>query len=65
VTHTNWEGVGVTPDVASKASEALVVAYTLALKTAKPRLQDSRLEKARRDALADPSQALEKVGLAK
>jgi retinol-binding protein 3 len=31
ITHTNWEGKGVSPDVARPASEALEVAYRMAL----------------------------------
>lgn len=32
VTHSNWEGVGVSPDIASPQDQALLLAQTLALK---------------------------------
>ena len=34
ITHTNWEGVGVIPDIATPANNALNVALRLALKKA-------------------------------
>ena len=32
ITHTNWEGTGVEPDVVTNASDALIVVYKVALK---------------------------------
>jgi hypothetical protein len=32
ITHTNWEGTGVEPDVVTNGSDALIVVYKLALK---------------------------------
>jgi hypothetical protein len=32
VTHTDWEGVGITPDIASSAKKALDLAQVAALK---------------------------------
>jgi C-terminal processing protease CtpA/Prc len=58
ITHTNWEGTGVEPDVATIASDALVAAYKLALTDAKPSLQSEELTKERQLALQDPQAAL-------
>jgi C-terminal processing protease CtpA/Prc len=57
-THANWEGVGIVPDVPTPAGEALVTAYGLALKAAKPAVATPKSEKERADALADPHNAL-------
>lgn len=62
ITHANWEGVGVAPDIPAKASDALVTAYVQALKTAKPEVMDFRLQKSRDDALENPAQALRNAG---
>lgn len=58
ITHTNWEGVGVEPDVVTNASEALIVAYKLALKDAKSSVESEELSKERQLALQDPQAAL-------
>jgi len=58
ITHTNWEGTGVEPDVATNASEALIVAYKLALKDAKSRVESAELTKERQLASQDPQAAL-------
>ena len=58
ITHGNWQGTGVEPDVATTASDALVAAYKLALTDAKPSLQSEELTKERQLALQDPQAAL-------
>src|SRR4029077_17170871 len=35
ITHTNWEGTGVEPDITTAVSDALVAAYKLVLPTTK------------------------------
>lgn len=55
-TNTNWEGVGVSPDVPTSAASALIEAYKLALQTATDPIADSAM--ARKAALADPGTAL-------
>lgn len=62
ITKTNWEGVGVTPDVSVPAAAALETAYALALKTSTPHVADPDLDKARAAAIADPKAALRKAG---
>lgn len=58
ITHTNWEGVGVAPDVAAAAKDALRVAQTALLndllKTASSEQQTQRL-KQRLDAIGKES----------
>ena len=63
ITKTNWEGVGVQPDVETKFADALLEAYTRALRTAKPTVSESRLDRARERAISDPAQALRDAGL--
>lgn len=58
-TGSNWEGVGVRPDVAIDPSKALLEAYTLALKSANSSFGFSA--DARADALKDPQKALERA----
>jgi hypothetical protein len=58
VTQTNWEGVGVKPDVASTATEALQTAYTLALEAVKTHPHDRHLDDELAGALHDPGAAL-------
>jgi hypothetical protein len=58
VTHANWEGVGVIPDVQTAPDQALTAAYALALKAAKPAVATPRSEKERAEAMADPRAAL-------
>ncbi len=43
ITKTNWEGVGVQPDVAVPAAQALNTAHLAALKAVLPRTTDARL----------------------
>ncbi|WP_269714611.1 S41 family peptidase [Caulobacter sp. NIBR2454] len=57
-TKTNWEGVGIAPDVATPVGEALTKAYELALKAAKPTIRFKALDDQRAKALADPKAAL-------
>ena len=57
VTHTNWEGKGVQPDVpTADAQSALLTAYELALKAAHSAFDETLLE--RKQALEDPAKAL-------
>jgi C-terminal processing protease CtpA/Prc len=58
VTHANWEGVGVVPDVPTAPDQALTTAYTLALKAAKPLVATPKSENERAAAMADPRAAL-------
>lgn len=58
ITHGNWEGTGVAPDVAANQSEALLVACTLALKESKFSVASEELSKERPIALQDPLAAL-------
>jgi retinol-binding protein 3 len=56
-TKTNWEGVGVTPDVRAASAEALTVAYRMALRRAP--LRFSAAAPSRAAALKDPRKALQ------
>lgn len=58
VTGANWEGVGVAPDVAVPANEALTAAYRLALAAAQPLVSTAKSEAERTAAIADPGAAL-------
>ena len=58
ITHTNWEGVGVEPDVTTPAADALVEAYRLALKALPER--GGALARQRTTALENPRQTLER-----
>jgi hypothetical protein len=59
VTHTNWEGAGVQPDVAVNADDALLMAYRRALNESKPVVTDSEdLKGERLKAVQDPQAAL-------
>jgi hypothetical protein len=58
ITHTNWEGRGVEPDVVTNASDALVVVYKLALNDAKPSVESEELTKERQLAVQNPQAAL-------
>ena len=56
LTNTNWEGVGVQPDVVTKSGEELTTAYVMALKASGAASGD--LGKERDTALANPQAAL-------
>lgn len=58
ITHSNWQGTGVEPDVATAATDALVAAYKLALKNSKSGVESEGLTKERQLALQDPQAAL-------
>lgn len=58
ITHSNWQGTGVEPDVATTATDALVAAYKLALKNSKSSVKSEGLTKERQLALQDPEAAL-------
>jgi hypothetical protein len=58
ITHSNWQGTGVEPDVATTVSDALVAAYKLALTDVKPSTESEELTKERQLALQDPQAAL-------
>lgn len=62
ITHTNWEGVGVRPDVPASSDGSLLEAYTRALKAGKPSVSAPHLERARQKAIADPASALRDAG---
>ena len=55
-TQTNWEGVGVAPDVPTEPADALLVAYTQALEKAVNPFDEAAA--ARAAALKDPAKAL-------
>ncbi len=63
ITKTNWDAVGVRPDVESRFADTLLEAYTRALKSAKPAVSEPRLDRSRERALSDPAQALRDAGL--
>ena len=58
ITHTNWEGTGVEPDVATTTRDALVAAYKLALEDTKPSMESEELTKERQLAIQNPQAAL-------
>ena len=59
ITHSNWEGTGVQPDVVVNADEALLTPYTKALTESKPRVTGSEdLAQERLKAARDPQAAL-------
>jgi C-terminal processing protease CtpA/Prc len=58
ITHTNWEGVGVEPDVVTNPNDALLSAYKMALKDAKPSVDSGMLANERETAIQDPQSAL-------
>jgi len=58
VTKTNWEGVGVKPDVATTAEDALLAAYTLAVKSVQSHPHERHLDPQLALVLKDPSKAL-------
>ncbi len=43
ITKTNWEGTGVTPDIAAPAAHALKIAHIAALKSVQAKINDPRL----------------------
>lgn len=53
ITGTNWEGVGVTPDVATSAARALHVAHTTALKQLIATAEDGAWKERLKGALAE------------
>ncbi|MFC3070111.1 S41 family peptidase [Phenylobacterium soli] len=58
LTHANWEGAGIAPDVPVSVDQALVEAYGRALKAARPLVATPASEKERAAAIADPRAAL-------
>jgi Peptidase family S41/N-terminal domain of Peptidase_S41 in eukaryotic IRBP len=59
ITHGNWEGTGVEPDLNVNADEALLTTYTKALQETKPRFTGSEdLAQERLKATRDPQAAL-------
>ena len=59
ITHGNWEGTGVQPDLNVNADEALLTTYTKALQEAKPRVSGSEdLTQERLKAAQNPQAAL-------
>lgn len=61
LTGTNWEGVGVKPDVPTAPQEALTEAYRRALAVAKPTVSTPKSEKELAEARADPRAALDEA----
>jgi hypothetical protein len=59
VTHTNWEGTGIAPDVASPAAGALLRAYGVALDAIAGKAKDPDLAAAVAAARKDPAAALQ------
>jgi hypothetical protein len=60
VTKTNWEGTGVTPDVAVPAEQALATAHEAALTALIAKTEDAELKAARERALAQVLAAAKK-----
>ncbi len=58
-TKTNWEHTGITPDAPVQAADALVTAYTLALKSATNSFDELVFE--RKKALEDPAATLKRI----
>jgi C-terminal processing protease CtpA/Prc len=58
VTKTNWEGTGIAPDVATPAKDALLRAYTMALRDERKRETNPDIVDAIKRDLADPAKAL-------
>jgi C-terminal processing protease CtpA/Prc len=59
ITKTNWEGTGVTPDIAVPADQALATAHVAALKHLKEQATDSDERKGLEDALRDVQKDLD------
>jgi retinol-binding protein 3 len=62
ITKTNWEGVGVEPDVKMSPDGALLEAYKRALSMAHPAMRFERLDQIRQRAISDPAKALRDAG---
>lgn len=60
-TGTNWDGVGVTPDVETPPQEALTEAFRRALAVARPTVSTPKSEKELAEARADPRAALDEA----
>ncbi len=58
ITHGNWEGVGVQPDVAVAPGQALTEAYRSALAVARPTVETPKSRQERDQAIADPANVL-------
>lgn len=58
VTHSNYIRIGVQPDVQTSSSDALVTAYTLALKASNPDSDSQELKTEKDGARKDPKAAL-------
>jgi retinol-binding protein 3 len=58
ITKTNWEGTGISPDVATSAADALPRAYVMALTAAQPKAKDPELIDEIKRGLANPADAL-------
>jgi hypothetical protein len=59
ITKTNWEGTGVTPDVAVSADLALATAHLMALKRLKERSGDREEAEALEDAVRQAEKELD------
>jgi retinol-binding protein 3 len=58
ITHGNYNRIGVQPNVPTAPTDALVTAYTLALKEARWNVDSDELKKERASAIQDPKAAL-------
>jgi C-terminal processing protease CtpA/Prc len=57
-THSNWEGVGIAPDIVVPVDQALTTAYGKALAAAAPTIATALSEREREAAIADPKATL-------
>jgi C-terminal processing protease CtpA/Prc len=58
ITKTNWEGIGIAPDVATPAADALTRAYVIALTAQQSKANDPELVDEIKRGLANPADAL-------
>ena len=61
ITKTNWEGTGVTPDIAVPADQALKTAYLDALEKAAARTTDPQRQESFREWIATTKKELEEL----
>lgn len=58
VTHGNWEGAGVQPDLPTAPDQALTEAFRRALAVARPTVETPKSRRERDEAIADPAGVL-------
>ena len=61
ITHTNWEGTGVTPDIAVPPDQALLTAQILATKAVLPKMSDPQMQGMLENKLGQLQAELEKM----